>query len=595
MHRLSYIKISNFRACAEVDLPLEGFTPLVGQNNTGKSTILKAIEWLLKPSALNEKDFRVNDKPICIYGCIEGITADLLDKIPEKKHRTAIAPYCSDGKLWIKTSASGTSAKGITREIWNPENYPGEGVPEEWRPYPTGLPQAVSSLLPEPLVVDAMVDIQEDLGKAKSGTTIKGLLDEIMEPIIKAHDDLSNAMDTVRSILSVEGEKRSELLDSFDQEASKALDDFFPGLDISLDLQIVELKEFFKSGDLHVTDRITGDKRRFDQIGTGAQRSIQMSLILYLAETKSKNDKSPARRLLLIDEPELYLHPQGVKHLLNALTKLSKLGFQVIFATHSPLMLDRENAADTIIVGKTPNGEALTKKPLRIAVNDALEHAQSQARTIFELGNRSDIYFADRVVLCEGKTDKRLLPMVYKSIYGVSPELDRTAYISLGSCSDIPKAMPVLRAMQIQACAIADLDFAFVHACVGNEPLVTPDEIELEKVKLLLKELQGIHSFPLGNNGLPTRNKDGWSAADTWALFAAHEDGIPLAEAAHEKLKDKGIWIWSNGTIEDVLGITEKGEDAIIEQEERLNGIPGDEIDKDMPIFRQALDWVRSS
>ena len=48
MHRLSHLVIKNFRACRDVSLPLEGYTPLVGQNNTGKSTILQAIEWVLK-------------------------------------------------------------------------------------------------------------------------------------------------------------------------------------------------------------------------------------------------------------------------------------------------------------------------------------------------------------------------------------------------------------------------------------------------------------------------------------------------------------------------------------------------------------------
>ncbi|MDZ7854089.1 MAG: hypothetical protein U5L98_15980 [Halomonas sp.] len=63
---------------------------------------------------------------------------------------------------------------------------PENGEPVHWRDYPTGLPQAVSALLPEPLLVQAMHDIGEDLGKAKAGTTIKSLLDEIMGPLLQA-------------------------------------------------------------------------------------------------------------------------------------------------------------------------------------------------------------------------------------------------------------------------------------------------------------------------------------------------------------------------------------------------------------------------
>lgn len=57
MHRLSHLVIQNFRACRSISLPLEGYTPLVGQNNTGKSTILEAIHWVLKPGALKSTDF----------------------------------------------------------------------------------------------------------------------------------------------------------------------------------------------------------------------------------------------------------------------------------------------------------------------------------------------------------------------------------------------------------------------------------------------------------------------------------------------------------------------------------------------------------
>lgn len=88
--------------------------------------------------------------------------------------------------------------------------------------------QAVAALLPEALPIEAMDDIGEDLGKAKVGTTIKALLDEVMEPIIKAHSDLGAALETVRKILTTNGENRSVHLTEFDSNATKALENFFP-------------------------------------------------------------------------------------------------------------------------------------------------------------------------------------------------------------------------------------------------------------------------------------------------------------------------------------------------------------------------------
>ncbi|WP_200843288.1 hypothetical protein, partial [Raoultella sp. 18086] len=142
--------------------------------------------------------------------------------------------------------------------------------------YPTGLPQAVSALLPDALQIDAMEDLGEDLGKAKAGSTLKSLLDLIMGPIVEAHAELATAMQTVQNILSTGGKSRSGHLKTFDQGATQALADFYPGLAIELGLQTVEVKEFFKAGSLNVRDVETGDRRTFDQLGSGSQRAIQM-------------------------------------------------------------------------------------------------------------------------------------------------------------------------------------------------------------------------------------------------------------------------------------------------------------------------------
>lgn len=353
-----------------------------------------------------------------------------------------------------------------------------------------------------------------------------------MIPVLKAHEDLNSALDTIRSILTADGDNRSGHLKSFDSEATTALEHFFPGLELDLDLQVIDVKEFFKAGDLHVTDKLTGDRRRFDLMGTGAQRAIQMALIRYLAEIKKEESVGLARRMLLIDEPELYLHPQGVSRLRQALYTLSQSGFQVVFSTHSPMMLSRENAASTIIVNKTKEDGTTTRTPLGQAVKSALADAESQSRTLFELGNLAEIYFADKIVLCEGKTDCRLLPLAYKQLYGQPMEVDRISVISLGACSDIPKAIPVLKAMGANVCAVADLDFAFTEARKGSTPLLEKNGKDIQDAKAILKRLEPVKNFTLADNGLPTKGA-GWQAADIWAEFAKDDEGKAIVQSAH--------------------------------------------------------------
>lgn len=592
MHRLSFIRIENFRACRDVSIPLEAYTPLVGLNNAGKSTILRSIKWVLKPSTLSSTDFFDQNIPVVITACIEGVTPELLTYLPEQKHRKAIEPYCKEEKFWIRVKT--TFGSKPIQEVWDVQQYSGHGVPDQWRGYPTGLPQAVSILLPDPLHVEAMDDIGEDLGKTKSGTTIKVLLDEIMEPILEAHEELIQALDVFRAILTTDGKSRSTFLSDFDKSATEVLEHFFPGLSIDLDLQVIEIKELFRAGNLHVTDSMTLDRRRFDQMGTGAQRSIQMALIRYLAEMRNRQAIKPARRLLLIDEPELYLHPQGVRRLRQALSDLSNSGFQVIFSSHSPLMLSRENAACTLLVKKSAENGVTVKKPLRQAVIESLMEAESQSRALFELGNLVDIYFAEKVVLCEGKTDRRLLPLLYEKIYGRHPEVDHIAFLSLGSCSDIPKALPVLASMGIQACAVADLDFAYVDARKGSQSLLDKDGEDLKDVKRILSKLKGNHGFFLGDNGLPKKSKE-WLPSDIWAIFAKDVEGEKICFEVHNSLRKHNIWVWPVGCIEHVTKYADKGEDAIIEQENILHGMNAEEISKAMPLFVECFKWIVES
>ena len=258
------------------------------------------------------------------------------------------------------------------------------------------------------------------------------------------------------------------------------------------------------------------------------------------------------------------------------------------------MMLSRENAAYTIIVNKCKEDGTTTRTPLGLAVKSAFADAESQSRTLFELGNLSEIYFADKIVLCEGKTDRRLLPLAYERLYGHSMEIDRISVISIGACSDIPKAILVLKAMGATVCAVADLDFAFTHARKGANPMLEKEGADIQLAKQVLKRMQSTTPFLL-DNGLPTKDKvTGWQAADTWAEFAMDDEGKAIVQSAHELLKQSSIWIWHDGCIEQVTGATDKGEDAIIKQETIMLEMSSHDIEQQMPAFKACFEWIRS-
>jgi len=112
------------------------------------------------------------------------------------------------------------------------------------------------------------------------------------------------------------------------------------------------------------------------------------------------------------------------------------------------------------------------------------------------------------------------------------------------------------------------------------------------RAKAILKRIQPDHGFQLEGD-LP-RKGNNFTAADIWALLAADPDGNTLASDVHNQLKGHSIWIWKSGCIEHVLGTADKGEDAIIAQEEALRTKSSADVAAEFPAIVECFKWVKS-
>lgn len=597
MHRLAKIEITNFRSCRQASLLLDDFTPIVGYNNAGKSNILTAIEWLIESSALAATDFYEPAQPLRITGIVAGISQPLLDAMPANQ-KNAITPYLVNGDLTLRrTMAQPGNAASAKLEVRDPA-VPGENDADAWKPSPTGIPQALKALFPDVIRIRAMQNAADDVGKVGKSNTIGKLIAEIIEPVRQAHEThLTEALNLIASKLSADGDQRAEELNAFDTGASAQLAELFPGLQIKLDVPLPEIPDLFKGGTVRVLETTGGNTalRTFDSVGHGAQRCIQMALIRYLAERKAVTQENK-RTLLLIDEPELYLHPQGVEQIRLALRRLARGNYQIVFSTHSPLMLHREQATHTVMVTKpTPQHGTVVRKPLAAAVTEAINEAQHQSRVLFELGKAADVFFSDRVLLNEGKTEQRLLPLLYEAILGRTAASDRIGILSMDGSGNLAGALRVLASMEIDSKAVADLDFAFVQA--GKAGLIDrANDPEVVAAQALLAKLKNDHGFPLAQNGLPQNDKkSGWTAADVWSLFARDPEGAKIVATQRQKMLAHGIWVWAAGTIEDVLGVREKGEEAIQVIEQDISSLDAEKLTAQYPAITELFHWVRQA
>ncbi|MEZ2224679.1 ATP-dependent endonuclease [Microcoleus sp.] len=132
--------------------------------------------------------------------------------------------------------------------------------------------------------------------------------------------------------------------------------------------------------------------------GTGVS---QVLAILYVVIT------SQEPRMIIIDEPQSFLHPGAAKKLIGIFKQFPQ--HQYFIATHSPALITAANPS-TIVKLRHEDGET---KALVMKSEDLKE----QSALLAELGvSLSDVFGADSILWVEGPTEELCFPMILEKI-----------------------------------------------------------------------------------------------------------------------------------------------------------------------------------
>lgn len=171
----------------------------------------------------------------------------------------------------------------------------------------------------------------------------------------------------------------------------------------------------------HPTQQVT---RPIERMSKG-MRSVYM---LSLLETYMEDDnRMPS--IIMIEDPEIFLHPTMQKTSGDILYRLSKKN-QVIFSTHSPNLLPNFNSRQIRQMVLNEEGYPAIRKKTDISV------------ILDNLGyTATDLMNVDFVFIVEGKQDKSRLPLLlkhyYSEMYDKDGNLSRVAIITTNSCTNI--------------------------------------------------------------------------------------------------------------------------------------------------------------
>jgi putative ATP-dependent endonuclease of OLD family len=356
-----------------------------------------------------------------------------------------------------------------------------------------------------------------------------------------------------------------------------------------LDIPTPDIGDLFKQGNIKVKEAGNQQTTDFSQMGHGAQRAIQMTLIRHLAEITKDATKEGKTNLLLIDEPELFLHPQAIEQIRGSLKVLASKGYQVIFSTHSPFMIDQVDIPITNIVRKNEEGTRVESR-LKEAIENVLKDYESQARLLFDTYNLGQILFSDMVLIAEGDTEKHVLPTLFQSVTGKTLGESKLALVIATGSPNIPGMLAILKEMNIPAKALADLDFAFTVAKSKN--LIDKQHPALEACLDILKDIQPTHGFLL-NGRNPTKGNN-FKAADIFELLAKEDKSQDQIKIIRQHFKDKSIWVWSLGAIEPHLCLEAKETGEWYKFKQKLIDNPIEDVLQDHTHIKEFVDWCVS-
>lgn len=265
--------------------------------------------------------------------------------------------------------------------------------------------------------------------------------------------------------------------------------------------------------------------------------------------------------LLVVDKPELHLHPSMARLWLTELERVCGAGQRrAIVVTHEPSMVKPANASDLGAVWYFSPGRA--SLPLSKHLPAGQEH-----RVTASLQNNpqlvSQLVFSPRPVLVEGVHDVAALTVTLARTQ--PPEVvAQTDLIECGGSGGVALWFEIARAIGLDVRAVADLD-----ACLAPEVQrvmdATPDVVERYRDDLSAEPPTTAAVLrPL----LDVMNKSGVEAnpkarAKWLAGQVPPETGWASRSAKLQAIwREAGLWLHAQGTLEDVLGITVKGREA---------------------------------
>ncbi len=436
MARITKLRIAGYRSIREpIEITFPSGKPVVllGENNAGKSNIVKALQLVLGPfwpgnHEPEDHEFfgRSPEKPIIIE--IEFDPSDPLGG----RHTHIIWKYNSSDDEPIFFRGNGGKRGFVTNEDRD-------------------------------TCMSIVVEAERNLSYHLSYSSKWTLLSRLMRRFHRALSRHTEVRQDLEYLFQQTKAKFHEIpeFNKFVNELQSELSDLVATMShrLEVDFEAYNPVNFFHALRLQAVEGNT--PRTLEEMGTGEKQ------ILALAFAYAYAKAFHGGIVLVVEEPEAHLHPLAQRWLAQRLRSRSEEGLQIVITTHSPSFLAIEDLEGLVLVYKE-NGATkvrqLTRRDLvrkviamgapssRVTEDNILPFYAANATTDLLSG-----FFARAVVLVEGQTEELALPVLLAK-RGLEVEREGIAILGVGGKGNLAKWYRLFTAYGLPCYIIFDND-----------------------------------------------------------------------------------------------------------------------------------------
>ncbi|AZA84427.1 ATP-dependent endonuclease [Chryseobacterium lactis] len=443
---------------------------LLGQNNVGKSSFLKAYDFFYRNSSPTLEDIhRMDTNNVIEFEMVFQLDEYDFQKDSIKNKKEGLKKWLNE-KNYLKIKRI-IKVKNVSKIAFETENQTWNYYSSQWevKNYGgIGLDSVFQAALPKPIFIKAMPT------EAEGETIINEILKQKASAKLEDKDrqELKDAQSKIQELQDKLYNPSS--IKAYKKEVNKYFQLLFPNSKIELsekDKTKWTENSIGKSFAIHFEHNNSGGEKdetiptSYDRIGHGAVRSAIFSLLL-MKDVAEEFERTDNRKdyIVLFEEPELFLHPKLMKQLRTLIYKVSEADspYQVLCASHSPQMIDITKEKSSLVrMVKDTEGTKLFQ------INDEFLKESKNLKTKEQLKQEMnevlrfnpficESFYADEVILIEGPTEEIILRGYFNEV-----QTDKDIFVvNCGTVNNIPFFQRIFSQFNITYHVICDTDSA---------------------------------------------------------------------------------------------------------------------------------------